>query len=215
MNQVQLYAETFAAINEEPAASEVRRLRSEYTKCYHAVFEEIIVQRRMSLSLSQETARFSIFVPEVFLYPLLSRMNILHTEYRYCHIGSWLLPRFSLHVKYFLHRREDVEIVLGHQAIATRWWRGAEHQTNNNDPETGPLSGGNVEILCSEDFPIVFHYNVSTRYLTIKYLYQVNVWEQDKEGIIYLKPKSSLNFSHRNCLAKKKKEKRDKRVNNH
>jgi len=127
MNQVQLYAETFAAINEEPAASEVRRLRSEYHKCYHAVFEENI-QRRMSLALSQETARFSIFVPEVFLYPLLSRMNILHTEYRYCHIGSLLLPRFSLHVKYFLHRREDVEIVLGHQAIATRWWRGAEHQ---------------------------------------------------------------------------------------
>ena len=48
----------------------------------------------------------------------------------------------------FLHQREDVELVLGPQAIDSRWWRGSEHHTNNNDPEKGPLSGGNVEVLC-------------------------------------------------------------------
>jgi len=175
-----------------------------YKRLLQKVFEDNI-QGRMSLAYSDETAQFSVLMPEVFLYPMISQMSILETTYRYCHVGSWKLPHFHLHVSFYLDKRQDAEMILGKEAISTRWWNGSEHNTNNNDIKQGPLSGGNVEILCDQTFPIILNYNVATNYLMIKYQYVVNTWHQPEDGSnIVLKPISSANFSMKKSLFEKK-----------
>jgi len=186
--------------------------RQELGRIIEDIFKKNI-QTRLSLSFSEESAQFSMLMPEVYFFPILSRMHPIATRFRYCHVGSWLMPSFLLHATFYISNFDDIQLLVGKEAMNPRLWNGALHNNNNNNPDLGPLSGGYIEVLCNETFPIILHYNVYTRQLTIKYQYLVTVWYQHPvDGTVILAPKSAVNYEARVTYYKKKQEERNKKA---